>query len=216
MGKNVEISDYQKQLLVGTILGDAFVSLAQNKKGASLMIEQSGKHKEYVEHLYNELKSLYPGKLSKRFRGENNQYINYLFKTATSPDLLFYRDLFYEGNKKVIKPELKELITDVSLAYWYMDDGSIKSKESKGMIYNTHGFKLEEVMFLIEILKTKFNLDCWERKQKNKKGEIQYQIYISGYSYEKFMALIEPYIIESMKYKLPPKRKTGIKMFTIF
>lgn len=45
--------------------------------------------------------------------------------------------------------------------------------------------------------------------------EIQYQIYVSGYSYERFVELVNPYIIDSMKYKIPPPRtKTGVKRFS--
>jgi hypothetical protein len=59
---------------------------------------------------------------------------------------------------------LKKLITPVSLAYWFMDDGSQKSKQSKGLIFNTHGFTLKEVELLCDILKEKFDLKATKTK----------------------------------------------------
>lgn len=86
-----------------------------------------------------------------------------------------------------------------------MDDGSLKSKESKGTILNTQGFTKTEVEFLIELLKTKFNLEAKIRSQKD-----GYQIYISGHSYELLKSLIYEYLLDSMKYKFPLDRKTKI------
>lgn len=86
-----------------------------------------------------------------------------------------------------------------------MDDGSIKSKESKGTILNTQGFTKTEVEFLIELLKIKFNLEAKIRSQKD-----GYQIYISGHSYELLKSLIYEYLLDSMKYKFPLDRKTKI------
>ncbi len=46
--------------------------------------------------------------------------------------------------KKQVPKDLEFMLTAVGLAYWYMDDGGIKSKESKGVFLNTQGFtKLE-------------------------------------------------------------------------
>ncbi len=53
-----------------------------------------------------------------------------------------------------------------------MDDGSLKSKESKGTLLNTQGFIKKEVEFLIELLKQKIKLQ--------KDG---FKIYISGHSF---------------------------------
>ena len=71
-----------------------------------------------------------------------------------------------------------------------MDDGSIKSKQSKGVILNTQGFTETEVLLLCKI-----------RKQKD--GN---QIYISGHSYELLKSLIYSFIIDSMRYKFPKDR----------
>jgi hypothetical protein len=86
-----------------------------------------------------------------------------------------------------------------------MDDGSIKSKQSKGVLFNTQGFIYKDITLLSEILNKKFDLITFLRKQKE-----GYQIYVSGHSYEKLRSIIYPYLIESMLYKFPTERKIKI------
>jgi LAGLIDADG DNA endonuclease family len=88
-----------------------------------------------------------------------------------------------------------------------MDDGSLKSKDSKGVLFNTQSFTLKEVEKLCSILKNKYNLNCWQRAQHDTPGKITYQIYVSGSSYEQLRALIYHFIIPSMRYKFPLERR---------
>jgi hypothetical protein len=84
-----------------------------------------------------------------------------------------------------------------------MDDGSIKSRESKSVIFNTQGFIRNEVEQLVDVLRRNFKLEA--KLQKQKEG---FQIYISGNSYELFRELVDEYIHPSMRYKISPVRKT--------
>jgi len=86
-----------------------------------------------------------------------------------------------------------------------MDDGSVKSKQSKGVILNTRGYTLREVELLISVLRNRFGLQAKRRRQRE-----GYQIYISGESYERFRELIEPFLIDEMRYKLPSARQTQL------
>ena len=94
-----------------------------------------------------------------------------------------------------------------------MGDGSLKSKDSKAVILNTHSFELSDIKRLCEIFEWKFKLKSWPRKQQQR-GKVYYQIYISGHSYEQLRDLIYPYIsqIPGMLYKFPPKRKTTSRL----
>ncbi len=88
----------------------------------------------------------------------------------------------------------------------------MKSKQSKGVILNTHNFSKKEVELLCFVLNETFNLECKPRRQKhlNKKTNtwrFYYQIYISGYSYETLRELIFSHLLLEMHYKFPPPRK---------
>lgn len=71
------------------------------------------------------------------------------------------------------------------------------NSKNKSIVLNTHSFANEEVRLMGEQLNDKFNLECETRSNKGKKT-----IVIRNYNI--FMTLGAPYIIDSMKYKLPP------------
>ena len=79
----------------------------------------------------------------------------------------------------------------------------MKSRESKGVVFNTHCFTRNDVQRLIEVLRTRFSLEVAERKQKD-----GLQIYVSGKSYERFREMVDPHIFPSMRYKVPVDRIT--------
>lgn len=168
-----------------------------------MLIEQKVSHKDYVDHLFIVFRNWVstPPKrrevVTPKFRSEN-----YRFKTIRSESFRVFGELFYKDRKKILPELLNNWLTERSVAYWFMDDGSIKSKDSKGVIFNTHSFTESEVKILCEILNTKFGLETKPRSQKD-----GFQIYVSGKSYEKFMHLVGNFILPSMRYKLPPPRK---------
>ena len=195
-----DVSKLQKEVLIGLILGDAHLEKSLNGFSYRIKIEQSEKKEEYIYHLYSIFKD-WTASAPKKNR--NNIY----FQSRYSNTLLFYGNQFYKNKKKIVPKIIYKFLTPISIAYWYMDDGSIKSKQSKGVFFNTQGFSYKETTLLSNVLKKKFKLETSLRKQK--KG---YQIYVSGYSYEILFNLIYPYLIESMKYKFPlPRKKKAIR-----
>ena len=85
---------------------------------------------------------------------------NFGFQTISTGKLRFYGQQFYENGKKVVPKLIVKLITNRTLAYWYSDDGSIKSQQSKGIIFNTQVFSFSEVRILCSVLERKFTLNC--------------------------------------------------------
>jgi hypothetical protein len=189
---------YLKEMLIGKILGDGHLETQNNGATWRLKIEHSFNQKEYVDHQYS-LLSHWVSSAPRIIKKENS--FNYFFQTKSIGDLRFLGLQFYNNKKKIVPKILSKLMTPISLAYWYSDDGSIKSKQSKGVIFNTQNFTFDEVKFLCSILKNKFDLICWPRKQQQK-----YQIYVSGKSYSIIRELIYKYLIPEMRYKFPEQR----------
>lgn len=106
--------------------------------------------------------------------------------------------LFYRERKKRIPKNIGDLLTPLGLAVWFMDDGSIKSHESRGRILNTHAFTEREVNRLCRVLKANFALETWPRRQRD-----GIQMYVSGHSALNLQNLLSPLVIPSMRYKLP-------------
>jgi hypothetical protein len=189
------VSRIQKEILIGLILGDAHLEQSWNGLSYRMKIEQSLKKKEYVYHLYEIFKNwtLSQAKVKRD---------NLFFQTRFTKSLSFFGKQFYKEKKKVIPKLIHKWLTPRAIAYWYMDDGSMKSKQSKGVFFNTQCFTFKEVTLLSNILNKKYKLKTTLRRQK-----VGYQIYVSGYSYETLSSIIYPYLIDSMKYKFPLPRK---------
>lgn len=75
-----------------------------------------------------------------------------------------------------------------------MDDGY---KSVKGIYICTESFSLSEIDFLINILKSKFDLQCSRHKTTN-----GYRIYIFSTSKDKLISLVQPYFLKHFYYKL--------------
>lgn len=197
--KKFTLTTFQKQLLIGILLGDAHLETnSKNRTTFRLKIEQSDSHKDYLFYLYDSLKDFCGTGPRQRANG------NWVFSTYKSVSFRFYALYFYNAEgKKRIPRNIGRFLTPTSLAFWYMDDGSIKSKQSKGVILNTQCYLISEINLLVEVLYKKFGLIAKPRKQKE-----GYQIYISGHSFTRFCELVLPFVHDSMLYKIPSARKS--------
>jgi uncharacterized protein YktA (UPF0223 family) len=204
--ERLKLSKKQQEVLVGILLGDACLETSNNGRTYRLKIEQGEVHREYLYHLYGLFKewvSSPPREKQVAYRGRRN--VSLAFSTIGHVSFCSYACQFYRLGKKQVPELIYHWLTPVGLAYWYMDDGSIKSKESKGVILNTHSFSRLEVNELAQVLGSVFGLQAKERRQRE-----GYQIYISGRSYERFKEIVKPYVIDSMWYKIPPPRRTQL------
>lgn len=201
--KTLKLTDLQREVLVGVLLGDACLETQNHGRTYRLKIEHGMSQASYARHLYEIFKAwtLKEPKLKEQKIG-NKTYQKLWFNTVSHGAFRFYAQQFYRNGKKSAPKLLKRLLTERSLAYWFMDDGSIKSKQSKAVIFNTQGFKEQDVKKLVHILREKFSLEAKQRRQKE-----GMQIYVSGHSYERFCELVIPFMIPEMSHKIPEKRK---------
>jgi len=200
-----KINKQLKLSLIGMLLGDGNLQSFSNGKTARLRIVHSKKQSAYIEHKYALLKPVIRTELLSYTEHNNNgkSYDKLYFNTVTTNQLKFYYDMFYRGNAKVLPKLIHRYLEPVTLAYWYMDDGSLKWKNrSKAVRICTDNFTKEEVTHLVETLNQKYPwMLATIQKQRSR-----YRIYIPNKDYQ-FSKLIEPYVIEEMKYKLPFKKQ---------
>ena len=195
----LSLSKRQKEILIGLLLGDGHLEQLYSPTLGRLKVEHSYKQKNYVDWLYTEFKNWVRTKPKIRsVKAWGKLRKNYRFSTYGHRILGKFQERFYESKKKIVPYDLEKDITPLGLAIWYMDDGSIKSRKHKGIFLNTQGFERDDIKNLQKILRNKFRISSTTRKDKNGK-----QIYLGGKSGEKFIALIKPYIISSMEYKIP-------------
>ena len=196
----LKLNDTQREVLVGVLLGDAHLETQNSGRTYRVKFEYSTEHGEYARHLYEIFKEwiLTPPQLK-----HDATHSNIWFQTVSHSAFRFYAHQFYDEKRKCVPKLIHRYLTGRAIAYWYMDDGSIKSRESKGVLFNTQGFVQNDVKRLVDVLRTKFALEANEREQKD-----GIQIYVSGKSYERFHEIVDEFVLPSMRYKIPVDRKT--------
>lgn len=107
----------------------------------------------------------------------------------------------YANGKKVITERMMDKITPMSLAFWYMDDGTIRhrsvdDKQSPSIEISTCDFTKKENEILIDMLWNKFGVKANLRRERT-----YWSIYITVEGTKVFLDLIKDYIPTCMKYK---------------
>lgn len=201
--KKLKLSNRQKEILIGKLLGDGHLETKDCGRTYRLKIEHSLKQKEYVDWLYREFKVwvLTPPQVRRRFvvwRTLAGEYDKYWFNTLSSGSFRFYAHQFYKERKKIVPRFIKKLLTPLALAVWFMDDGSIKSKAHQTVFLNTHGFDAKSIKLLQDALLEKFGIKTTKRKEK-----CGWQIYLLSETINRFAVIIKSHILASMRYKIP-------------
>lgn len=210
--KKLKLKKLQREIIVGTLLGDGHLETQNKGKTYRLKIEHSIKQKEYLEWMYKQFESWVNGNIkyrkcySKFPNGTEKISQKCSFTTYSHGILRFYGQQFYSKKGiKIIPKLIEKLLTPVSIAIWYLDDGSFKSEKHKTFIIHSHGYKKNELE-IIQKCFLKFGIKTKLHKQKRKEG-IYWRIYVLSDSAERFVKIIKPIInqIPSMEYKLGNK-----------
>lgn len=187
-------------VLIGTLLGDSSLKYGCAKYPC-LSFNHTLPQKDYYLHKVSLFSYLSTGKHFKSYIPTNSFGTKevYSFNTKYLKSLQEIESIFYINRQKQIPIDfLNQHFTEKSLAYLFMDDGNINGKTVN---LNLQSFSKEDLNKFILFLKDKFNL-LWTI-QKNK---TYYRLYLKKISISCFIELISPYIIDSMKYKLPKCR----------
>ena len=197
--QKIDLSERELSVLIGTILGDAYVE--QYPKDARIGIMHSLKQKEFVDWKYEELKRFVKMKpmQSEYFDHRyGKKYFWWRFQTRRFPEFKNLADIFYDGRKKIIPRNISQILTSpLALAVWYMDDGG-RRKDCHGMFLNTLSYSKQEQIILQKCLLKNFGINT--RIHWITDG---LRLYIPVEDAKKFSSLIGLYIIPSMIYKLP-------------
>ena len=200
--KRIKFSRRQKEILIGTILGDAHLETQDAGRTYRLKIEHSIKQREYVDWLYAELRDAVTTVPRARERlsswNADRVYVLYGFNTLSVGPLRFYAKAFYANGKKIIPKMVARWLTPLALAVWFMDDGSIKSRSHRTVCFNTQGFDDQSVARLQSALLERYGIHTSLRRQGN--GS---QIYLLASTVDCFFEAIMPHVLPSMKYKVP-------------
>ncbi len=190
----LNLSQIQRDVLIGTVLGDGSLKISRSGKAAQLQICHSFSSKEYVfwkQQIFKNWVFAEP-----RYYQINNSLI---FRTISHPLIYEYMKIFYIERIKIIPKNISDILkSDLSLAVWFMDDGNGYLDRDAYRI-STYAFGLKGNLLLQQCLSKNFGLKV--NLVRDSKG---FQLYIptSDGSAIKFKDLVKPYILPPMRYKI--------------
>jgi len=193
------LSREQYQAVLGMVLGDG--NIQKTKNLARLRFTHGEKQLDYLNYKKTILENqIYQNNAIGKSGYSDNKI--YTCNTLCSNDYREIYNKFYINGKKIITKELLDELDEISLAFWFMDDGYYCKHENITGYYElaTHSFKENENILISNVLKEKFDIDS---KLKFDKRCNKFYLVFKTKSTEKIAKLIFRYIPKSMQYKLP-------------
>lgn len=185
-----------KEIILGGLLGDGSLKINDRYINARFAFRHSVLQKEYFFWKVDKLKEISGEKDTWQ---QDDGKIRY--QSAALASLTEIHKLTNQGNKLFIRRHWLNLLTPMSLAIWWLDDGSLVRNARQGVIC-TDGFDLEAQKVLAQYLQKVWKVEV--KIGRTKKDGGYYRLWFrSTEMLKKFLRIILPYIkIESMLPKV--------------
>src|SRR3989344_7131398 len=194
----MELTQQQIDVLVGTILGDGFLQKT-GEKNARLRLEHGDKQKTYVLWKGSIFGRLFQGKPSylERIHPKSKETYKYCrWQSTATPAFGKWRKYFYPEGKKIIPSNIGDFLTHpITLAVWYMDDGYFNKIDRNSLIYLGRITRIEAES-LQKAINKNFGIGATIYDKKNK----GFALFFGAEETKKLQVLIRPFIIESLHY----------------
>lgn len=202
--KTLVLNDIQKDIIIGSLLGDSTMGLRKGVPLYSLKFEQSVKKQGYIFHLAEVFDGFYGSPPAKRWIDQKKTREAVWFRTYRHNSLAFFFNLFYvieedpvtgkPFSRKIVPFNIAKFLNPRVVAYWFMDDGTFHSdirSGAKQYFFNTQSFQKSECQLLCDALRVCLNIEA----NVHKHGKY-WRIYIRAQSTPIFLDLISPYIVD--------------------
>ncbi len=190
--KSLKLTSFQKEVLVGSLLGDGHLSPNAYGKNYRFQVVHMLGHKSYVDYKYEIFKNWCISE--PKFQEINNSC---RFRTISHPILTEFHKLFYRGARKILPKELDKILeSPITLAIWFMDDGAV-GPHHRGLTLNTQNFDREENERLMNYFANKFQYKVSLHKDKK-----SWRLYVFPESSLDFKRRIDKFVLPEFKYKL--------------
>lgn len=198
--KIVKLSKEQKSILIGTILGDAYLQKT-GKRNARLRFEHGADQKKYLLWKISKFPKLFQGKpkyVERMHPLTGKMYEYWRHQSNSTPELGKWHALFYTDGAKHIPEELVQLTKDsLSWAVWYMDDGYYYSRDKVSYLYLGRITRHEAEIVRMALEK---NLGILTKiLNKKQKG---FALYFSPKETMMFHKKIKDFVLPVLSYKL--------------
>jgi hypothetical protein len=196
----VPLSNQVREIILGSILGDGSLKIHKPYRNARFSFRHSVGQKPYFDWKKNQLKEISSQKCCWLQAADLKSYsrqpkLRYQSLALESLSEIF--DLTYKRGRLRIRRKWLNMLTPISLAIWWMDDGSIISNGRKGVIC-TDGFDEDVVKTLAKYLKKVWNVKVHVsaiKKPQDGKKQNYFRLWLrSTEELKKFLRIILPHI----------------------
>lgn len=200
--RQTPLNSFQKQILVGHLLGDGHVYAEGN--GDNKVSISHCKAQEQYFHWKITMFDPFVNTFRENIDKDGNIQLN--ATTIVHKDVNFFRKIFYNEQRiKVLPDNLDIFLTPLALAVWIQDDGSLNS--GVNMRISSMNFTEQENYKLQDYLKRCFDLRSKVMGYKYK-GVQYWMLTLNKENTQKLSDIIRPYVVDCMKYKLMPESST--------
>jgi recombination protein RecA len=210
------LSDVQWQILLGGLMGDGALSSSRSGNGARFRWGHGAKQVAYGDWKA----SMFANVGVSRSMNSNGAVFHDMQPLTELAEL---REAVYIGSKKMLSDDYLKRLTPLSLAVWYMDDGSFTVR-SKGLQQRTAGGS-GRAEICVEAMSSdtrerlvRYLADAWGIESKliasgkSRKAVLQFPTAETA----KLQALIAPFVHPSMEYKLLPRFRGRFAVEPVF
>ncbi|MDQ3978776.1 MAG: recombinase RecA [Actinomycetota bacterium] len=198
------LSDFQLEVVRGGLMGDGALSSTKSGGGARFRFGHGAKQVVYCDWKAG----LFANVDKSRSVRDSDGAVYY--DLTPLPELAELRRVVYQGRKKVFDENFLKHLTPLSLAIWYMDDGTF-SLRAKGVQVRTHnGSGRSEIC--VEAMEPATRLrvaehlrDTWGITPRLVSRAGKAVFVFSKDETAKLHALIAPFVHPSLEYKLLPR-----------
>ena len=181
-------------VLTATVLGDGY--LEPHGSGVRLQVNHSKRYRDYVEWKWRVLEQFRPSPIHYC----QAKYPHWRFVTRTHPTLAELRKLFYVDGVKHVPEEISKLLnTPRALAVYFMDDGT-QDKRYGTLRFETQSYTSESIERIQRCFEVNFGIQTRVHRSGLGRG---LRVYVSASEALKLAQIVQPFLVTSMKYKLP-------------
>jgi recombination protein RecA len=208
------LSDFQWEVLLGSLMGDGALSPSRSGQGARFRFGHGAKQAEYSDWKAS-LFSNVGGSRSTNAKGA------VFYDVSPLAELAELREAVYIGGKKVFSEEYLKQLTPMSLAIWYMDDGSFTIR-AKGVQERTRDGSGRATICIEAMESTtrsrlvNYLIDTWGITPQLIRQAGKAVLVFNKDETAKLQALIAPFVHPSMEYKLLPRYRGRFGVEPVF
>lgn len=185
-----------KNFLIGLSLGDGHI----RKEVSALQIQHGQKQLDYLKYKRDLLSNLSNTSIEIQ-KFDNGGYIGYRIYYRNEY-CSYIRNWLYPNDKKFITKEILHRLSDLEIAIWYMDDGSLykksgKSGDSYEVVISTYCQTEKEAQGIIDFFKERYDATFTIKRNKGK-----FSIRCGKKAAIKLFDKIKVFVPECMSYKI--------------